>query len=675
MLVIQYRPLDYILKMNNTTISLKQLANAIRILSADSVEKAKSGHPGMPLGFADVFTVLVTNYLKYLPQNPRWARRDRLILSNGHGSIMLYAFFYLAGYNEYTLDSLKNFRQVDSKTPGHPEYDPEGPVEVTTGPLGQGIANSVGIAIAQKKYEQRLGELMRYKVYCICGDGCLMEGISYEAVSIAGHLGLNNLVVLFDDNEITIDGASDLANSDSHIAKFQAMGWDAFSANGHDFDEINQALSKAQDTKKPTLICFKTKIGYMAGSKECSSASHGAPLGAEATRALKANLGWEEKDPFVIPEALLEQWREVAQGNIDFYKKWQEEFESLPNEKKSYLEFPDTAKLQDHMAKYHSQISGNISTRECSGRVIEVLMRGSDKIIAGSCDLGASTFVLNKYANPITKDDFSGNYIHYGVRENAMGAIMNGLATQNFLPIGSTFLVFSDYMRPAIRLSCLMNLPVIYIMTHDSIGLGEDGPTHQPIEHLASLRSIPRLSVYRPADMIEVQKCYDCILSQEGPALLALARQATCFMAEESRNILVSKGAYIFGDQEQVVDVSLWASGSELEIALDTKYLLSNAGIASRLISCPNIEVFLKQDLDYKEKLLDRKFKYCKLTCAIEAGSSFGWDRIVGDKGIFFGIDSFGASGPHEDLYKYFNLTPSFIANKIIKKLKEASIY
>ncbi|MDX1923682.1 MAG: transketolase [Rickettsiaceae bacterium] len=651
------------------TASVNLLSNAIKILSADSVEKAASGHPGMPLGFSDVFTLLVTKYLKYNPNDPRWHGRDRLVLSAGHGSMLLYSFFYLSGYHEYDLEQIKNFRKIGSLTPGHPEYSQGGAVEVTTGPLGQGFANAVGIMIAQKKYEQKLGDLMKYKTYCICGDGCLMEGISYEAASIAGHLNLSGLVVLFDDNNITIDGTCGLSTSDDHIQKFKALGWEAFSVDGHDFEEIDRALNLAQNSAFPVFISFKTKIGFGAGSKEGSSESHGAALGPKAIEILRKNLEWPYEEQFFIPEDILSSWRDAWKFNEEDYNTWQQKYEKLSLEQKSYLNPPIKEKLNEDILTYAIHSDFDEATRTSSSKIIEILQRSSGKVIAGSADLGSSTGVWNKYSLPITREDFSGNYIHFGVRENAMGAIMNGLATQGFLPICSSFLVFSDYMRPSIRLSSLMKIPVIYIMTHDSIGLGEDGPTHQPVEHLASFRAMPEMRVYRPADMIEVQACFASLLSRNGPAMLALTRQVVPALKAESRYDYALKGAYNFEKEDEFVDVTIWGTGSEVAIALETKDLLMSAGISARVISCPSIELFLEQEDEYKARLIDRAKKYSKISCAIEAGSPLGWDRII-DEGMFFGMTSFGASGPAKELYRYYNISSSYIAGSIIEKIK-----
>ncbi|MDX1917166.1 MAG: transketolase, partial [Rickettsiaceae bacterium] len=529
----------------------------------------------------------------------------------------------------------------------------------------------VGIAIAQKKYQDFVGSLMEYKIYCICGDGCLMEGISSEAASLAGNLGLNNLIVLYDDNEITIDGSAKLSCSDDYAKKFESMGWATLEVDGHDFEEIEKALTSAQKSDKPFFISFKTKIGYKSGEKESSSLSHGAPLGPKSLKQLRENLDWQQT-PLFVPDIILDEWREISNRHRNEYEDWLEDFTKLSREKKLYLNPPDSENLIDKISSYTSVPTTNTATREASGKFIEILMRFSNKIIAGSADLGGSTYVFGSYSQAITRDDFSGNYIHFGIRENAMAAIMNGLATQAFLPIGSSFLAFSDYMRPSIRLSSIMKLPVIFVMTHDSIGVGEDGPTHQPIEHLASLRAMPNLRVFRPADTLETQEIYKFILKDKMPALIALSRQKLSNFQVKNRQYKVARGAYIFSSNEdEKVEVSIWATGSELEIAVEVKYLLTSAGISSRIISCPNIELFLSQEEEYKAKLIDRKQEYSKLHCAIEAGSRFGWERIIGENGLFFGINSYGESGPSQDLYKFFNLTPSFITNKILEKLQE----
>lgn len=657
--------------MNKTQItSLHKLSTSLRILSADAIEKANSGHPGFPLGFSDVFTMLVTKYLKYNPTNPTWYGRDRLVLSAGHGSMLLYSFFHLSGYEKYTLNEIKNFRQVGSITPGHPEYDISLGIETTSGPLGQGFANSVGMAIAQKKYLNKLGPIMDYKIYVICGDGCLMEGITQEATSLAGHLRLNNLIVLFDDNNISIDGHTSLTTSDDHQARFEALGWNSLKADGHDFDSIDNAILKAQSSNKPSFIAFKTKIGFGAGRKEGSEESHGAALGGESIKILRENLAWKYP-PFEIPDEIYKEWILATEHKQVLYRNWQDKYLKLSQNHKDYLNPPNTLELQDAIAIYGGIAGEAEATRVSSGRMIEIISKSSDKVIIGSADLSISNNVYNSYSRPITKDDFSGNFIHYGIRENAMAAIMNGLATQNFLPIGASFLVFSDYMRPSIRLSSIMKLQVIYIMTHDSIGVGEDGPTHQPIEHLASLRAMPNLNVFRPCDRAEVESCFNFALeNKNSPTLIALSRQK---LNQQRNSVLkrdgVLKGAYILYSDSEKVDVSIWATGSEVDLALETSRIISKAGFSSRIISCPNVELFLNQSTSYKRDILDLDKKYSKFNALIEAASKFGWERIIGLDGLFFGVDNFGASGPAKDLYSYFHLTPAEIANKIIDRV------
>ena len=645
------------------------LSNSLKILSAEAVENAKSGHPGMPLGFADVFTVLAAKFLNFNPMDPKWHGRDRLILSAGHGSMLLYSFFHMAGFSNYTLDELKNFRKVGSITPGHPEYNLEHGIETTTGPLGQGFANSVGMAIAQKKYQQKLGDLFQYKIYCIAGDGCLMEGITSEAASIAGHLALNNLIVLFDSNKITIDGSTDLSTSDDHKKKFESMGWSVLETDGHDFEDIERVLLKAQYQEKPTLIICNTIIGLGSGEKAGSEASHGAPLGEESLKELKKNLGYENEKPFNVPRGTYDAWQQYIIPKIEFYENWAEEFSKLSEDEKSYLETPNVNQIRDKIIQHNFDTDVREATRKCAGRVIELIQKNSDKIICGSADLSKSNNLINAFTKPIVKDDFSGNFIHFGVRENAMAAIMNGICLQNFICLAGSFLVFSDYMRPSIRLSALMGLPLIYIMTHDSIGVGEDGPTHQPIEHLASLRSIPNLNLYRPADMLETVTCFYNIFnssSQQTPSILALSRQKVAqlvYSLERENNS--QKGASIIEKSEGDIDVALWATGSEVELALDVKEMLNKTDIKSAVISISCFEQFLNQDQEFKKKLQD----IGKLKVGIEAGVKMGWDEILGNNGIFFGLDSFGASGPSHDVYQYKGLTPAKITHEIIQKI------
>ncbi|AVP87667.1 tktA tktB transketolase [Candidatus Phycorickettsia trachydisci] len=630
-------------------------ARALRILSACAVEKAQSGHPGMPLGFADVFTVLAAKYLKFNPQDPRWFGRDRLVLSAGHGSMLLYAFYYLSRFKGFDIEQIKNFRRLGSSTPGHPEYDAISPVETTTGPLGQGFANSVGMAIAGKKYLEKT-DAANYKIYCIVGDGCLMEGISYEAASIAGHLKLNNLIVLFDSNSITIDGPTSLAISENQLFKFQGLGWSTLCIDGHNLEEIDDALNWAQKSERPVFIECKTTIGYGAGDKAASCKSHGAPLGKKDLDELKKFLNWEHED-FVIPEDILDIWRSFAKNKA--YEEWQAKFKKLTKDQIEYLKpikvHPQTI---DQIKKLET--TDGEATRVSSSKILEIIAQNEPKAILGSADLSTSVGVYNKYCKIISKDDFDGNFIHYGIRENAMAGIMNGLAIEGFFPIGGTFLVFSDYMKPGMRLASLMKLGVIYIMTHDSIGVGQDGPTHQPVEHLTALRSVPGLCDFRPSDRLETIGAFEHALSNLAqPYLMALSRQnikSTVLTKEQE----VKKGAYCIIKNHHP-DITIFSNGSELPIASEVCKLLEADNFKVNLISLVSFNLFLQQDRGYIQEIIGTN----EIKVAIEAASSYPWHRFIGRDGLFFGIDTFGLSGAYEDLYKHFGLTPQNIYKKI----------
>ncbi|XVN43188.1 MAG: transketolase [Candidatus Rickettsia vulgarisii] len=636
-----------------------KLSNCIRVLASDAIEKAKSGHPGMVLGMADVMTILAFNFLKFNPSNPTWFNRDRLVLSAGHGSMLLYSFYYLANYKDFHLEDLKQFRTLHSKTPGHPEYEAYEAIETTTGPLGQGFANSVGIAIAQKKYQQKLGKsISDNKVYCIVGDGCLMEGISYEAASIAGHLSLNNLIVLFDDNKISIDGPTNLAVSEDHLLKFKALGWNTETIDGHDFEQITKALTNAQSSDKPYFISCRTLIAKGCTNKVNSANAHGSPLGREEIKLLKEHIGFKDEE-FYIPDDLKNIWFDAWLKNKEDYDHWNNEFNNLTIEQKNYLNKPD---INSEFLDNIPLATSDEATKVSSGKIMQELAKQSDKIIFGSADLAPSNNIKNSFSKIITKDDFSGNYIHYGVREHAMAAIMNGLALSGFLPVGATFLVFSDYMKPAIRLSALMQQQVIYILTHDSIGLGEDGPTHQPIEHLASLRALPNISLLRPADYIETKEAWKIVLANKTtPAILALTRQNLPQISKEGNQ---EKGGYIVAEDENS-DITIFASGSEVSIALQTKEILNNRSLKVTVVSILSFELFFQQDPEYIHNILSNS----KLKFSIEAASSFGWHRIIGEDGMFFGMDQFGASAPANDLYSYFGITASTIAKKILERM------
>jgi transketolase len=665
----------------NQNLLLQDLSNCIRILTADAVEVAKSGHPGMPLGMADVMTVLACEFLKFNPNEPKWFNRDRLVLSAGHGSMLLYAFYYLAGFKDFSLDEIKNFRQLNSKAAGHPEAHMYDAIETTTGPLGQGIANAVGMAIAQKKHQAMLGqEACDYKIYSIVGDGCLMEGIAYEAASLAGHLKLNNLILIFDDNNISIDGNTNLAVSENHLMKFKALGFEVETIDGHNFDQIREALRRGANADKPYFIACKTIIGKGANLKAGTEKAHGSPLGANEIEYLKTNIN-AKKEPFAIDEKLLKAWREMANSrygkDTNVIAREQSDRGNLAIREKSQLHEIATSSY----GLFAGDGAGSLSptkdeaTRTSSGKILQELIKTNKNIICGSADLALSNNIFGENSKPITCDDFSGNFIHYGVREHAMGAIMNGLALSGFLPVGGTFFVFSDYMRPAIRLACIMKLKVIYVMTHDSIGVGEDGPTHQPIEHLASFRAMPNIKVFRPANFVETAECYQEALNYDGPSMLVLSRQNVKQLREEKGHEIAmspsaprndatpcSLGAYVISQTNVNPDIVIFASGSELGLGNDVKEILEKShNISIRLISLPCFENLEAQGPEYFKSLISG----AKMKVAIEAGSSFGWHKIIGENGLFFGLDEFGLSAPAPILYEHFGLTAEKIAQEI----------
>lgn len=647
----------------NQNYSLDQLSDCIKILSADAVETAKSGHPGLPLGFAQVMTCLVFKFLKFNPNDPKWFNRDRLILSAGHGSMLLYSFLYLTGYKDFSLKEIQNFRQLDSLAAGHPEKHLYAGIETTTGPLGQGLATSVGMAIAAKKYQSELGlHICDHKIYTIVGDGCLMEGISYEALSLAGHLKLNNLIILFDDNEISIDGKTSLTISEDQLKKFDALGFNVFKADGHDSDAICNALSQAQTSDKPCFIAFKTKIGKGAKHKEGSEKAHGAPLGEEELLHLKSNINFAG-DCFYIPDDMKQIWQNAWLKSEEEYNNWLPKYQSLSVEQKNYLSNSELKLNKDFT------LPNPEATRISSGRIIEQLMNSNKKIICGSADLSESNGLSNSACKAITSEDFSGNFIHYGVRENALAAIMNGLALSGFSPLGSTFLVFSDYMRPSIRLSALMDLPVIYVMTHDSIGLGEDGPTHQPVEHLASFRAMPNINVFRPADFVETFECYEIALKSIKPSMMVLSRQALPQIRTyiDPNNNHASKGGYIISTEQNSnsIDITIFATGSEVSLAMNVQKTLESKNLSVRVISVPCFDILI-QDNDYLSSLRGG----AKKLVAIEAASSFGWARIIGEDGIFFGVDNFGISAPANVIFEKFGLT----LEKIVHHLSSLNV-
>jgi transketolase len=657
-----------------TKVNSQDLANAIRFLSIDAVEKANSGHPGMPMGMADVATVLFSEFLNFNPQNPKWLNRDRFVLSAGHGSMLIYSLLYLTGYNDIKLDDLKNFRQLHSKCAGHPEYGHLEGIETTTGPLGQGITNAVGMALSAKMLAARIGKnLVDHKIYCIAGDGCLMEGISQEAISTAGHLNLDNLVVLWDNNSISIDGKTSLATSENMKMRFEACGFDVIQIDGHNFDEIRSALTKSKTQKKPLLIDCKTTIGFGCDTKGGTEKCHGSPLGAEATAKVRAKLNWPH-EAFVIPNEVKAEWLKAGSRSQNLYQSWQQEFSKLDEAKRLDLQRVSEKKLPKDFATKLSAFKekiiaekANQATRKSSQQVLEFLTENLPELIGGSADLTGSVLTKTAHTKPISKDDFSGRYIHYGVREHAMGAIMNSLALSgNFIPYGGTFLVFSDYVKPAIRLSALMKKQVIYVFTHDSIGVGEDGPTHQPIEHLAMLRGIPNLNVLRPCDVEETLGCFEIALnSKETPSAMILSRQNLPFLNKASANY--SKGGYVVSDAQNP-QVTIIATGSEVSVAVEAREKLQQKGINVRVVSMPCFEVFEAQDQAYKDQVLGSKNI---LRVGIEAGIAQGFDKYLGFDGIFIGMNDFGASAKGEDLFKHFGINAENVCEKILQKLNK----
>ena len=645
------------------------LANCIRFLSIDAVQKANSGHPGMPMGMADVVTVLFKNFLRFNPKNPDWLNRDRFVLSAGHGSMLLYSLLYLTGYKSISINSIKKFRQLNSICAGHPEYHPKTGIETTTGPLGQGISNAVGFAIAEEILKNKLGkDLINHKSYVLAGDGCLMEGISHEAMSLAGHLKLKNLVMLFDNNSISIDGPTNLTVSDNFKKRFDGYGWDYISINGHNEKEIFNALKKVQKAKKPTVISCKTKIGYGSPNKSGKASSHGSPLGTDEIKLVRKTLNWKNK-PFDIPNKILKDWRKIGQRGVILEKKWNKIFKRKKIKFNQILKnnFTTALKREKEIAIKEPK---SLATRKCSEMTLSALTKQKNNLIGGSSDLAGSNNTKTKNHKIIKPGDFNGDYIHYGVREHAMSGIMNGIALHsNLIPYGGTFLIFSDYCKPAIRLSALMKKKVIYVMTHDSIGLGEDGPTHQPIEQLSGLRAIPNLNVFRPADRIETIECWEHALkSSKTPSVLSLTRQNLNPVRKTFPNKnLCSLGAYEVLRTNKKINLTILASGSEVNLAIEVSHKLDKDKIYSKVISMPCLELFELQSKSYKNKIL----KETKYKISIEAGSTDCWKKYLGNNGIGFGIDEFGKSAPYKDIYKYFGLESTNIKNITKKLLKK----
>jgi transketolase len=656
-----------------------EMANAIRFLAIDAVEKAKSGHPGMPMGMADVATVLFSRFLKFDAADPSWPDRDRFVLSAGHGSMLLYALLYLTGYDGMTLDQLKAFRQWGSKTPGHPEYGHTPGVETTTGPLGQGIATAVGMALAERLMNARFGDdLADHFTYVIAGDGCLMEGISHEAISLAGHLRLNRLIVLFDDNQISIDGATSLSCSDDQLARFRASGWSASRIDGHDPQAIAAAIETARRGDRPSLIACRTVIGYGAPTRQGTEKAHGAPLGAEEAAKTRQALDWPH-GPFEVPSAVIARWREIGAHGRVARRTWIERTRRVGSAGRSGFHDALNKKLPgayaDAMAQLRSRFGAErprIATRQASQQVIDVIAEALPNLLGGSADLTHSNLTQAKAQQPVRFNALDGNYIHYGIREHGMAAAMNGIALHGgFIPYGGTFLTFADYSRPAIRLAALMGIRVIHVMTHDSIGLGEDGPTHQPVEHLAALRAIPNLLVFRPADALETAEAWDCALRAETqPSILCLSRQALPAFRDGRAEInLAALGAYVVVEPAGARDVTLIATGSEVSIALQAAKLLTEQGVRAAVVSAPCFELFGQQSREYRAKVLGRGPRV-----GIEAAVEGDWRRWLGDDGEFVGMTGFGASAPAEALYREFGITPEAVVSAAKRSIERSLV-
>jgi transketolase len=639
----------------------RRLANVIRMLSIDAVEKAKSGHPGLPMGMADAATVLFSRFLKYDPEHPHWPDRDRFVLSAGHGSMLLYSLLFLTGYPDMTIDQLEHFRKVGSRTAGHPEYGHAPGIETTTGPLGQGIGNAVGMAIAEAHLRARFGkELVDHKIYVICSDGDLEEGISHEAISLAGHLKPDNLTMLWDHNSITIDGSTSLSESTNMIERFEAAGWITDECDGHDAADVFRALSAAQTAKGPVMIACKTIIGFGMPHRQGTQKAHSDAPGADEVAATRKELGWDYP-PFVVPDDLLNQWRAIGAQGKGAYAEWT----ARKNASAKKKEFDDViaahipAAVPQGLIALKEKMSAEkpeAGTRKHSEKALEVINGALSITIGGSADLTPSNNTKTKNITEMSPGDFSGRYIHYGIREHGMAAAMNGMALHGgVIPYGGTFMVFSDYCRPSIRLAALMGIRTIFVMTHDSIGVGEDGPTHQPVEHLAALRAIPNLLVMRPADGVETAECWQLALDHtDRPTLLAFSRQdvPTVRVTHTAEN-LSAKGAYeLVGDKD--AKLTFLATGSEVGLAMQARALLAKDGIPSRIVSMPCWALFEQQTAQYRDSVLGPG----TVKVAIEAGVRQGWDRYIGADGGFIGMHSFGASGPAKDVYKHFHITP-----------------
>ena len=654
---------------NNKSILM---ADAIRFLSMDAVQAANSGHPGMPMGMADVATVLFSKCINVFPDDSDWPDRDRFVLSAGHGSMLLYALHYLLGYKDMPIENIKNFRQLNSNTAGHPELGHAKGIETTTGPLGQGLATAVGMALAERLLASKFGtNLVDHYTYVIAGDGCLQEGISHEAIEFSGHLKLSKLVVLWDDNNISIDGSTNLSNSANQIQRFKAAGWHTQVIDGHNHQEIEEAIKNAKKSRKPSLIACKTTIGYGAPNIAGTSKTHGAPLGEDEIKATRVALDWTSP-AFEVPENILKSWKETIVRSKHVYDEWKIRFEKSPKRKRfqNFIDGEIPQSYEKKIALFIKEMKASqpkLATRQSSQKTLEIINQVVPNTIGGSADLTGSNLTKTNNMKTVSPGKFSGNYIHYGIREHAMGSIMNGIALhKGFIPYGGTFLVFSDYMRASIRLSALMSQRIIYVLTHDSIGLGEDGPTHQPVEHLAILRSTPNLNVIRPADMVETAEAWDIALKTNGPTVLALSRQGLkAFRSEKSSDNKVSKGGYILNSISSKRDLTLIATGSEVEIAMEAADTLKEEGLNVAVVTMPCWELFDQQDETYRKEILGD----CP-RIAIEAACEMGWSKYTGDKGAFIGMKGFGASGPAPELYKHFGITSKAVVNKARAILK-----
>jgi len=655
------------------------MANAIRFLSADAVQNANSGHPGLPMGAADIATVLFTQFMKFDPKKPDWPDRDRFVLSAGHGSMLLYSALYLLGYKDIDIEQIKNFRQLGSRTAGHPEYGHAAGIETTTGPLGQGIANAVGMAMAERKLADEFGgELVDHYTYCLAGDGCLMEGISQEAISLAGHLKLNKLIVFWDDNGISIDGPISLSDSTDQVARFEACHWNTLKVDGHDQNAIAEAIKAAQNSDRPTIIACKTVIGFGAPTKAGSAKAHGSPLGPDEIEGAREALGWVA-EPFVVPEDVLDNWRIAGLRSAQKRKEWQQRLEDADTTMRGEFERRFRGDLpsgfDEAIAAHKEELAEEQpkkATRKASESTLEVINGVVAETIGGSADLTGSNNTKTSQTQPITPDDFSGRFVHWGIREHGMAAAMNGMALHGgIIPYSGGFLIFSDYCRPSIRLAALMGIRVIHVMTHDSIGLGEDGPTHQPVEHVAALRAIPNLNVYRPADVTETAECWQLALqSSKTPSVLALTRQnLPAVRTEYDKRNRCAKGAYEVAGTEDEVQVSIFASGSEVEIALEAKAHLDAAGHATRVVSVPCFELFEAQSDEYREATIGD----APVKIGVEAAVRQGWNAFVGHDGAFIGMDSFGASGPYQEVYEHFGITTQAIVDAATARLDQAA--